>query len=353
MSTFPTRSAHGRHLRHDHCGPQRGPACGQPRRGALGPGAGRLAAWWRVAAAALGVAVSACATPRPPEDAATTGATAAAAPLADLPAARRVPTRLGEIAVRDVGAGPLTLVLWPSILADTTIYTEQIRAWRARHRLIVVDGPGHGASGSAPAPFSMADCATALAQVLDALGVTQPVVVVGTSWGGLVAGEFALAHPQRTAGVVMLNAPLLKDDDPSFSDRFVTWGARWLHGTRLYSDGVARAFFLPRTRERGGPVLERFHAHLAGADGAALALSVRSVLIDRVALAPRLRNIDAPTLFVAGSQDQMYPMATLRAAAAALPRGQFVEVPSGHISVVDAPDQTTRLIDEFLAGLRG
>ena len=263
-----------------------------------------------------------------------------------------VATSIGRIAVREVGQGPLTLVLWPSILADHTIYVEQIRAWRIRYRLVVIDGPGHGDSAAATAPFSMADCAQALAAVLDALGEQRPVVVIGTSWGGLVAGEFAITYPGRTAGIVLLNTPVLKDESgPSLSDRFVVSGARWLHGFRLYSDGVARAFFLPATREKGGPVLERFHAHLRGADGSALSTAVRSVLIDREPLAPRMAMIAAPTLVVAGTYDAMYPLTALRDAASRLPRGTFVEVPSSHISVVDAPLVTTAAIDQFLESL--
>jgi pimeloyl-ACP methyl ester carboxylesterase len=61
----------------------------------------------------------------------------------------------------------------------------------------------------------MAQCGQALGEVLDALGITQPVVVIGTSWGGLVAGEFALAQPKRTLAVVMLNTPVIMNWSPN------------------------------------------------------------------------------------------------------------------------------------------
>jgi 3-oxoadipate enol-lactonase len=313
------------------------------------------------AAAALGAcAVAAPDEARSPERAPTPlGVEAqppspgASVPL--LPPARQVPTRVGRLAVRDTGpagADGEVVVLWPSILSDHRIYRAQIEAWRDRHRLVVVDGPGHGDSGPAPEPFTMADCGEALREVLDALGIDRPVVVVGTSWGGLVAGEFALARPQRTRAVVMLNTPVHTAlGGPDVGDRFVAWGARWIHGTRLYRDGVARAFFLPATRERGGPVLDDFHRHLREADGAALARSVRAVLIEREPLVPRLRGIAAPTLFVAGRHDTMYPLEGLRDAASTLPRGRFEVLETAHISVMDAPAQATALIYEFLAGL--
>ena len=316
--------------------------------------------WGRVAtrsamAVALSAALGACSVPQPepPAPAGQAQAASTAAPM--LPAPRRVPTRVGPLAVRDTGAGAASaevVVLWPSILSDHRIYRTQIEAWRGRHRLIVVDGPGHGDSGPAPGPLTMADCGQAVGEVLDALGVAQPVIVVGTSWGGLVAGEFALAQPGRTRAVVMLNTPVYTaTGGPSFSDRFVVWGARWIPGTGLYRDGVARAFFLPATRERAGPLMEDFHQHLQQADGAALAQSVRSVLIEREALAPRMAGITAPALFVAGRHDGMYPLEGLRKAAATLPQGRFEVLDTGHISVVDAPQQTTALIDRFLASL--
>ena len=179
--------------------------------------------------------------------------------------------------------------------------------------------------------------------------LSEPVVVVGTSWGGLVAGEFALLQPKRTLAVVMLNTPVIKArDGPSLSDRFVVWGARWIHSTAAYRNGVAKAFFLPATIERGGVIQEEFHKHLRQADGAALSQAVRSVLIDREPLADRMNGIKAPTLFVAGRQDSMYPVDALKRASEALPNGHFEVLDTAHISVVDDPVSVTARIDDFL-----
>lgn len=242
-----------------------------------------------------------------------------------------------------------TIVLWPSILADYRIYRHPIEAWRGRHRIVAIDGPGHGESGCSPGAISMHDCGQALGEVLDELTIREPVVVVGTSWGGLVAGEFALAQPRRTLAVVMLNTPVIKaPDGPSLSDRFVVWGARWIHATAAYRNGVAKAFFLPATIERGGVVQEDFHHHLRRANGAALSQAVRSVLIDREPLAHRMNGIKAPTLFVAGRQDAMYPVDALQRAAEALPNGHFEALDTAHISVVDDPMSVTALMADFL-----
>ena len=269
-----------------------------------------------------------------------------------LPPARQVSTCVGALAVRDTGQVELqgqTIVLWPSILADHRIYRHQVQAWKGRHRIIAIDGPGHGESGRSPDSFSMHDCGQALGQVLDTLTISEPVVVVGTSWGSLVAGELALAQPRRILALVMLNTPVLKaPEGPSLKDRFVVWGARWIHSMAAYRSGVAKAFFLPATIERGGIVQEDFHEHLRHADGAGLSQAVRSVLIDREPLAHRMSGIKAPTLFVAGRRDAMYHVDALKRAAEALPNGHFEVLDTAHISVVDDPLGVAALIDDFL-----
>ena len=273
---------------------------------------------------------------------------------AALPPACRIDTAVGSLAVRDSAAGESgeTIVLWPSILADHHIYQGPIASWRGKHRLVIIDGPGHGDSGSAPAPFTMKQCGEAVAEILYQLDISTPVIIVGCSWGGLVAGEFAIDHPSRTKAVVMMNTPVHNDQHGlKLSDRFVVWGARWLHKTRVYQEGVARSFFLPDTCRRGGPVIEAFYRHLGNADGATLALSIRSVMLEREPLAPRMSKIKSPTLFIAGRFDAMYPVETLRDAALSLPNGQFEVLDTSHISVVDESEKTTQLINEFFTKL--
>jgi 3-oxoadipate enol-lactonase len=274
--------------------------------------------------------------------------------LAVMPSVK-VDTAVGSLAVYDSGEPtPSThdsvLVLWPSILADHRIYLKQLAAWRLTHRVILIDGPGHGASGPAPGTFTMESCADAQAQILDRLGIVQPIVSIGTSWGGLVGGEFALKYPTRTKGLVMLNTPVYPSER-SLSNRMICWGARWMHGLTLFTNGVARAFFLPETRATQPGVLAAFQFHLHQANGNALALSVTSVLLEREDLASRMKMISVPTLFIAGEHDDMYPMEALRKAAASLPKGQFVALPTAHISSVDAPEATTKAIDAFLSML--
>jgi pimeloyl-ACP methyl ester carboxylesterase len=60
-----------------------------------------------------------------------------------------------------------------------------------------------------------------------------------------------------------------------------------------------------------------------------------------------MNGIKAPTLFVAGRQDAMYPVDALQRAAKALPNGHFEALDTAHISVVDDPLSVTALMDDF------
>jgi 3-oxoadipate enol-lactonase len=277
-------------------------------------------------------------------------------PLSALGTPLMMQTSLGKLAVWDTGTQNTSLesvsppiVLWPSIFSDHMIYTPLIEHWRGKRRVILIDGPGHGASdGPKDKTFTMQACAVAMREILDGKAI-QAAVVGGTSWGGLVGGEFAILYPERTLGVVMMNTPFfVSPTGASAGEKFITWGAGAILGTNLFTNGVARAFFLPATREAGGPVISHFHNSLHQSDPKALSNAIRSVLIERIQLADRLETIKTPSLVIAGLKDDMYPLEMQREAAKKLPRGVFEMVDSQHISVVDKPLEVARLIDTFL-----
>jgi 3-oxoadipate enol-lactonase len=282
----------------------------------------------------------------------TTGsAVGTKSPLASLGAPTMVATSLGRLAVWDTDAqgSETPIVLWPSIFSDHVIFSSLIEHWRGKRRLILIDGPGHGASeGSRDKTFSMQACAVAMKEILDKKSIKN-AVVGGTSWGGLVGAEFAILYPQQTRGVIMMNTPFfMAPDGPSLGEKFITWGAGSILGTDLFTAGVARSFFLPSTREAGGGVMTHFHTSLHRSDSKALSTAIRSVLLERTALADRLPQIKSPSLVIAGLQDDMYPLELQREAVKKLPMGRFEVVDSKHISVVDKPLEVARLIDSFL-----
>jgi 3-oxoadipate enol-lactonase len=267
----------------------------------------------------------------------------------------RIDTAVGRLAVYDsqadagasAGAAALpTLVLWPSVYADSGIYAPWVERWRGRIRVIRIDGPGHGESGPGPVSgFSMKACAEAVKTVMDTLGISQ-ATVGGTSWGGLVGGEFAIAFPQATQGVVMLNTPVFAE--PGLSDRMIVLATRLIGQTEFFAGQLAKGFLLDATVQKNGPVVQSFFAHLARKPAGEMAAAVSAVLIDREALAPRMHRILAPTLFVTGKQDAMYPGDRLVQSARMVPNVRIAEVDARHLAVVDQPVAVGDLVEALV-----
>ncbi len=263
-----------------------------------------------------------------------------------------VTTALGPIGVRVAGSGGTTVLLWPSIFTDSHIFDQLASDLSSEATFLLVDGPGHGASGGPHHSFSMADCAGIISSVLDAFGVDR-AFVGGVSWGGIAAADFARARPQRTSGVILMNTPMSIDRrSPGLQARFIAFGARWLLSTSAFRNGVAASFFSKQTLHRDTAYASHFHDVLRSADPRALSAAVRSVILEGDPLKDRLHELSMPTLVIAGREDAMYPVDEQAESASRLANGQFKPVPGKHISPLEAPAETAALIAAFL-GARG
>jgi pimeloyl-ACP methyl ester carboxylesterase len=105
------------------------------------------------------------------------------------------------------GAGSPTVVL-DAGSPDTSTTWRWVQPQIARMtRVCAYDRAGLGQS--APAPAGRRTAATQVEELhllLEAAGIPPPYVVIGHSWGGLLARLFAHAYPRETAGAVLVDA---------------------------------------------------------------------------------------------------------------------------------------------------
>ncbi|MBI1378500.1 MAG: alpha/beta fold hydrolase [Frankiales bacterium] len=104
------------------------------------------------------------------------------------------------------GSGPVTIVVVPGLGADHRMWSRVLDPFARTTRTCVLDRPGLG--GSPPrSPHRTVDAgrhADELAAALQQVGVTGPLVVVGHSYGGLVARAFTARHPARVVGLALI-----------------------------------------------------------------------------------------------------------------------------------------------------
>jgi pimeloyl-ACP methyl ester carboxylesterase len=271
---------------------------------------------------------------------------------------RFVSTRLGTVAVITIGdptTGVAPLVMWPSLLMDRSLWSQQVSHFVGRVPTICVDPPGHGRSEPLSCDFALEDCAEVLKAILDEVGV-QRAHLIGDSWGAMTSATFAALAPQRTASLVLLNVTA---GTASFGQRLrfrsLLITARLVGRAPAMLDGLMeRIFFAPGIRDRNPDAVEEMLSQVGKCDPKSVRHAIRSVVIDRRAHHNLYAQISAPTLVVSGHYDRVFPPIDGQRMAKAIPGAHFLVVPdAGHLLAAEVPHTINSLLDAHLKRTAG
>lgn len=260
-----------------------------------------------------------------------------------------VETSVGRLFVQASGRGQV-VSFWHCLLGDSGIWQDPCRSLGARSRAVLVDGPGHGRSAPPAHDFTLEQCADAWVRALDESGSPEPAVLVGLSWGALVALRVALQHPERVRALVLFGA--IASAPPRrarlqfavLARALRTFGvARWMQ-PRLVSAMVSPRC-TPDVRHGAAQMLQR----CATLDRLALYRAARAVLVSPTPLNAQLPRIHAPAALCVGSDDRVTPPVCSRRIVEAMPHATLHKVDgAGHLLPLEAPARTAELIDAVL-----
>jgi proline iminopeptidase len=270
---------------------------------------------------------------------------------------------------RTIGRGMPAIVLHGGPDFDHHYLLPELDRLSSGFRLIYYDQRGRGRSGRGiePEQVSMASEIADLHRVMEHFDLRQ-AVLLGHSWGGLLALEFALRHPHPVSHVILLNsAPVSEDDLQLFRlSRQRTAAAdleamRTLSITAGYAAGdldmdaayyrmhFKTAMYRPEHLES---VIERLRADMTP-EGIRKARAIEqrlyeeTWLVDGYSLLPLLNRLSVPTLVIHGDQD-FIPLACAEHIAQAIPGARLAVLQDcGHFSFLEQPEQVERLIAEF------
>jgi 3-oxoadipate enol-lactonase len=259
-----------------------------------------------------------------------------------------------RIAYDSVGSGP-TLVLLHAGIADRRMWDAQLPALAARYRVLRYDLRGFGDSPMPPGPFSPR---RDLAAVLDHCGV-QRATLIGASYGGRIATEFALEQPARVAALVTVGAPLgglamssaLDDADAQIEaaveagdlDRAAEIDVRvWVDGPRRQPSDVEPVF----RAQAHAFARHVYEAMLAGAPDGGPPEPLTPPAVER------LEQLAAPTLVVAGALDQPDILRAAEQLAQRIPGARDAIVPNtAHLPSLEQSDVFNALVLDFLVSI--
>lgn len=121
-----------------------------------------------------------------------------------------------DVYARCAGTGSPTVVYFTGWAPDASkLGVNVIKAIEGvddgRHRICSYERRNTGRSEAVDGTQAPEDIVADVDGVLDAMGETSPFVLLGASFGGLVAGAYAVSHPDRVAAILLLDASTSQD----------------------------------------------------------------------------------------------------------------------------------------------
>jgi 3-oxoadipate enol-lactonase len=253
-----------------------------------------------------------------------------------------VRTRLGRLFYDEHGEpsrpGEPAIVLLHGLLFDGGMWRGQLEALSARGRVIVIDGPGHGKS-EPPPRFTMEEHADALYDALGELAV-ECALLVGLSWGGMVAMRLALQHPEKVAGLALLDTSA---EPQTIVERlryraFIAVHRRLGVPHGMFVEEVAPLMFAPRTLAERPELLEATYRRTMGFDREGVARAALAVVVRRKNILDKVGRIRVPTLVMCGREDRAAPPEKSENLARTIPGARLVILEGvGHMSTLEDP----------------
>lgn len=208
--------------------------------------------------------------------------------------------------------------------------------------VVTFDPPGIGGSERPRWPYRPRNVAAAGDRIMRELGFTGEIDVMGVSWGGMMAQQFAHQYPDRTrslilaattAGVLMVPGKLSALKEMMRPRRHVDPSYMVRHKHEIYggrTDGLA-AFWaqtLPPTR---------------------LGYLFQILAISGWTSAWFLRFLDVRTLILAGAEDNLVPLANAKLLNRMIPNTRLHVIDDGgHLFLLTHRDALAKEVEQFL-----
>ena len=205
--------------------------------------------------------------------------------------------------------------------------------------------PGIGGSPAPVIPYHLAASAPLLSGLLDQLGY-QRADVLGISWGGGLAQQFALSRPDQVRRLVLVATgpgALMVPGDPRALMRMLTPRR---HRDPGYAARIAGELYGGSVRK--DPALARDLLHATTRLGPARGYYYQLISSIGWTSLPRLPKLRPPTLILAGDDDPIIPLVNARIMHRLIPRSELHIYHGGHLELVADADRIAPVVEAFL-----
>lgn len=237
------------------------------------------------------------------------------------------------------------LVFINSLGTDLRIWDDMVDGLRADYRCLCYDKRGHGLSDGDDAAYSISLLADDLAALIETLGISSKVVLVGLSVGGLIAQDFAFRFAEKVAGLVLLDTAAKIGTEQSWNARIDAIAKNGLSaiGQQIMERWLTADFKARRPDAYRGyrNMLERTSEQ---------AYVATCIALRDADLTSQTSTLALPTLVIVGQEDASTPPELVEKTANLINHARFVQIGScGHLPCIEQPQATIEHLKTFVS----
>ena len=234
------------------------------------------------------------------------------------------------------------LILSHALGTDLTLWDHQVELLQRSFWILRYDSRGHGQSSANHGPYTISMLASDALMLLDELGVGR-AHFCGISMGGLVGQYLGVFHPERIGNLVLSNTAAKIGTHAKYDRRIreVTNA-----GMAAVVDEVLEGWFSNRFRAKY-PLIVASLADALKRTSSEGYIGCCQAIRD-ADLSEDVERIKAPTLIIAGTEDQATTLAASQFLHEKIQGSQLVALESAHLCCIEAAAEFTDHVNEFL-----
>jgi poly(3-hydroxyalkanoate) depolymerase len=242
------------------------------------------------------------------------------------------------------GSG-VPLVLCNGIGASLEVFDPLVEQLDPDTPVVRLDVPGTGGSPDSPLPYGFPYLAVVLGGLLRKLGIVGPVDVLGLSWGGALAQQFAFQNPRRCRRLILVSTgtgAIMVPGGPAILAKMVT-PRRFLDHD--YAASIAGDIYGGTVRDDPSTIKRLFDRQLmAGSRVGYLHQLLAGAVWTSLFALPLVRQ---QTLIIAGLDDPIIPVVNARIMGRLLPHATVHLHRGGHVDLITNAAELAPVIELF------
>ncbi len=254
-----------------------------------------------------------------------------------------------RLAYNDQGAGK-AIALIHGFCENKDLWRDFETNLSADYRVLSIDLPGHGDSGSGTRDLSIEEMARKVKELLEAIQVRE-CVMIGHSLGGYVTLAFAEKYPENLLGFGLFHSTAFADTEEKKRNRDRTIEFIEKHGMDAFADSFVAPLFYPKNRERLSAEIDQLKDVCRKMEVKTVVATTRAMR-DRKDRIEVLRRTKLPVLFIIGREDNAVPYEKSMEQCY-LPEKHQVHIleETGHMGMYERKEESIKMVEEFVQSI--